>query len=166
MSRILTVNQVISELEIKDCVISDSGGAMIVDALRGHKSLKILDMTKNILGSSFADHFSDALLDNKFLQTVILDDNKIGDAIGKLGKGVKMNTTLHALHLAKNEVADLGLQDFAAGLEGNKGLSYLKLEANEISDIGALELGKSFERNKTISHLSLTGYNSLILQIE
>jgi Ran GTPase-activating protein (RanGAP) involved in mRNA processing and transport len=76
-----------------------------------------------------------------FLQTLILDDNHIGDrGASSLGESLKGNWMLKTLSLKRNRIAREGGNQLGLGLQHKNVLRELNLSQNTLRDDGILEL--------------------------
>jgi hypothetical protein len=85
----------------------------LVEAIRRNRSLRILDLTCNLLNDD------DALM---------------------IGEVLTENSSLQELFLARNKFTDIGVERISACLPNMKGLKKLSLWGNQISENGALAL--------------------------
>jgi len=72
-----------------------------------------------------------------------------------LGIILETNTTLTALYLQYNKIADTGARAVGQGLKTNKVLTDLWLNKNIIGDIGASALAEGIKRNSTLTKLDI-----------
>jgi Ran GTPase-activating protein (RanGAP) involved in mRNA processing and transport len=99
---------------------------------------------------------SEALAENKILQSLDLHYNQISDSGAKsLSDALKINRTLKTLDIGDNQITAAGAQYFSDALKANQTLQSLTLRTNSIGDAGARYLGEALKINQTLQILNV-----------
>ncbi|GBG31769.1 Protein kinase, putative [Hondaea fermentalgiana] len=129
-------------------------------ALRGNKTLVKLQLYNNGLGSVGAKVVASFLKQaDCFVQVLSLRNNVIGAEGGiALGDSLRKNTSLCALDLGMNAIADAGCREICSALADTKSQSNLKLLSlffNNLTEKSDDCLRTLFERHKNLEVLDL-----------
>lgn len=117
--------------------IGDEGVLEIAHFLAASRCLVHLDLTANGISSTGALHLAKALKQNRTLESLVLNHNKIGDG------------------------GDAGLVALCRALHGNETLRHLDLRHNGLSGaLNAVCLGEMLQNNTHLTHLELS-WNAL-----
>jgi len=133
------------------------GAEAFAEAMRFNPDLKTLVLFNDKLGDAGAAAIVKGLRDNKIaLNGLYLGDNQIGDTgAAALAEYMRDSTTLRVLDLGFNRFGDAGAAAFAEGLRGNTALKELKLHHTRIGDAGAWALVESVKGNTALQYLQL-----------
>ena len=132
-------------------------GVVVQEAII-NKQCKYLHLSSNKITSVGALILADALNDNKTLEELVLDDNRVcDDGVYSLVKTLSIkNNILKKLSLGNNGITNEGAKQLAQMIKTNKILTCLKLYQNEITDGGIQILADAIEKhNTTIEVLDL-----------
>jgi Ran GTPase-activating protein (RanGAP) involved in mRNA processing and transport len=146
----------LTELDLCDKQIGDTGAVGLAKALEVNKTLTKLNLYNNQIGDAGAIGLGRVIEVNETLTRLDFDSNQVGDAgaIG-LGKALEVNATLTKLDLIHNHIGDAGAIGLGKALEVNATLTKLYLDHNHISDAGAISFCKSLEVNETLTNINL-----------
>jgi len=197
----MLTNAHVETIEMVSCglVGDDSGVPLFCSALAANKSLKRLELCGNNLGAnpshasdaaeSFAAHLSRALVVNRALTELGLNDNLLrdtgaealapalrenrtlqslglrGNAIGVagcalLGDALSLNVSLRALDLSHNMLGDEGCHLLCAALSSMAALEWLDISDNHIGDDGAQAVGALLQESASLQDLDVS-YNQI-----
>uniref|UniRef100_A0A7S1CP72 Uncharacterized protein n=1 Tax=Bicosoecida sp. CB-2014 TaxID=1486930 RepID=A0A7S1CP72_9STRA len=121
---------------------SATGGMAVAAALRGNRSLTVLDLSHNRLDSAAVCAIGFALQRNKVLIDLRLNDNAAdAEAAGALALSLHENRTLTRLDLRDNRVLSDGAKLLAAAMAANPVLQYVALTGNHIAEEGRAAMG-------------------------
>jgi len=85
----------------------------------------------NLIGNEGVKLIFNSLCQNKTLQELFLEENKLSGEIGlEISGMLKNNANLQKLYLNNNELGNKGIEEISYGLENNAGLKYLDLCMN------------------------------------
>ena len=153
----LSVNTTLTNLNLSNDRIGDSGAGSLSRALAVNTTLTHLNLSGNRIGDSGAGYLSDALAINTTLTNLNLCDNRLGDSrAGSLSKALTVNTALTHLDLSENSIGYFGAGSLSKAVTVNTALTHLNLSENMISDSGAGSLFKALKENATLTVLNLS----------
>jgi hypothetical protein len=132
----------LTSLILNNADVDDFECSGFVDAVKLNKSLRELDLSRNLIGKS------------ENLNTVKGDIITGSEAIADLLRSPECNIT--KLHLQWNMIRLDGAIDLANSLSINSTLVYLDLSFNSLSTDGGIVLGVSLLRNKTLQTLIIS----------
>jgi len=165
LAGLLNFNTTIEELKMSCNTIGENGALGFSTALTNNKSsnLKILDISSCKIGHG-AVLFANMLRENKTLQVLNMGSNSIGSAGAELlAMALHDNDTLEELILYGNNIDAVGAYHIAEMLKKNTGLRKLDLSNNDIGDEGAVFLAEAFKQNETLRNIRL--YNCQIFEV-
>ena len=152
----LATNSTLRILDLSGNLIGDEGADRLSDALKVNTTLQKICLHVNAIREDGAKSLAGALTVNKTLQEISLFNNKIGDDGAKhLAEALVVNTALQTIHLAENNIGDEGAESLATSFIINKSLCSVYLGKNEITNKGAQKLADALKHNCTIGALSL-----------
>jgi Ran GTPase-activating protein (RanGAP) involved in mRNA processing and transport len=128
--------------------------APIACALIKNVTLNYLNIGQNDIGDSGAALLGQALSINKTLQTLILDNNSIFNAL-PFCNGLRTNTGLRTLSLWANYVGDDGIVEFAMALHHNRTLQSACLHDTNFKVSGAHALCEALKVNESLLTLDI-----------
>lgn len=179
ISWFLKTNSSLTELNLYNNNIGDTGARSIAHALTKNTTLIDLNLSNNCIGDIGAQQFGAALEINKTLTELNLNQNEISHVgVQALGKGISINDTLKKIKLngdipllqfrnKKNKNIDFALKGYtdldtiiiATMLHENTILRNLNLSSNSIGDIGAQRLCTALQHNSTVLELNISHNN-------
>lgn len=152
---VLKNSKVIEELRLKYNEVTLSSGKF-AEALAYNRTLRVLDVCDNNIGSLGAKQIANALRVNRSLQELYIDHCKLGDDGAKHLAGALMdNKTLRVMHLNQNGIGDAGAQSIAASLVINQSLRDIRLNGNLIGRKGGNKLANALMCNGSIVNIGL-----------
>ncbi|CAH3103680.1 unnamed protein product, partial [Porites lobata] len=161
LSKALSVNSSLTNLDLSYNSIGDSGAASLSQALAVNSSLTNLDLTGNDIGCSGAAPLSQALAVNSSLTNLDLHGNSIGySGAASLSQALAVNSSLTNLNLSGNRIGDSGAASLSQALAVNSSLTNLDLHGNSIGYSGAASLSQALAVNSSLTNLNLS-YNSI-----
>jgi len=145
----LKKNETVTHLSLYGNYLEASGFMTVIEAIKNHPSLQLLDMgSNNIFGQDISTEASNQLLLNKSLHTLLLDENPLGrhksyqfdlqgqprnpNSLDTLSLGLPKNLTCLSL-----SQCDLGYSNFApilSKLEKESNLCHLNVSRNNFDD--------------------------------
>eukprot|EP00808_Paulinella_micropora_P019812 g24179.t1 len=140
---------------------------IIASLLLVNKSISVLELAHNKLGSDGAAAIGKALQDNKVckLESLDISANKIGEEGAQhMAKALEVNKSLKELILGTNGIGPESAKAIAAALEVNTVLQQLGNGENRIGNEGARAFAAALKVNKTLKTLSL-GRNNIWEQV-
>ena len=161
LSQALAVNSSLTNLDLSANSIGDSGAASLSQALAVNSSLTNLNLMDNGIGPSGAASLSQALAVNSSLTNLSLTFNGISDSeVAPLSQALAVNSSLTNLNLSDNDIGDSGAASLSQALAVNSSLTNLDLSANSIGDSGAASLSQALAVNSSLTNLDLS-WNSI-----
>ena len=158
LSQALAVNSSLTNLVLRENSIGDSGAESLSQALSVNSSLTNLDLRWNSIGDSGAASLSQALAVNFPLTYLDLSVNSIGDSgAASLSQALAVNSSLTTLDLCFNSIGDSGAASFSQALAVNSSLTTLDLSVNSIGASGAASLSQALAVNSSLTNLDLSG---------
>ena len=160
MAEAFKVNSTITEVNLDDNNIGDTGATALAEALKGNSTFKYLYLGKNNIGDRGAIALAEALKVNSTITNVNLYDNNIGATGARaLAEALNVNSTITAISLNDNNIGDTGARALAEALNVNSTITDVSLGNNNIGDIGATALAESLKVNLTIIYIELNNNN-------
>ena len=157
LSQALAVNSSLTNLDLSLISIGDSGAASLSQALAVNSSLTNLDLSANSIGDSGAASLSQALAVNSSLTSLDLSWNSIGaSGATSLSQALATNSSLTSLDLSENSIGDSGAASLSQALATNSSLTSLDLRANVIGNSGGASLFQALVANSTLTYLNLS----------
>ena len=158
LSDAIKVNTVLTNLHLSGNRTGDSGAGFLSDAIKVNTVLTKLDLSVNRIGDSGAASLSDAIKVNTVLTNLNLSGNEIGaSGAGFLSDAIKVNTVLTNLNLSGNWIGASGAGFLSDAIKVNTVLTNLNLSGNEIGDSGAGSLSDAIKVNTVLTNLHLSG---------
>ena len=137
----------LEKLELGGCNMTDSSAHALSQLLYSNTSLETLDLMGNpaITSDGWATIFR-GLAENRRLETLVLDYNKISDeTIRHLASAIKQNSSIKAIDLEGNNIGELGAECLLDALGKNRSIHDLTLSPGN-DDIPA-ELHNKIRQN-------------------
>jgi NLR family CARD domain-containing protein 3 len=125
-------------------------------ALKTNMGLKVLDLSRNEIGSTGAKYLAQGLAVNTALETLGFQNCKIGEVGARhIAEALRNNKSLKKLKLGGNILQLKGLRDIISALETNTTLEDLQFHG-QMRDQGAQILGDFLAKNKVLVTLDLS----------
>ena len=141
-------------------LITDNGVKCIANSLENNHILIGLDLIKCGCNTLGAAALSEALMENKTLTTLLLQDEFKDDAIYSLASLLaEPSCHLQALYLWRCKLVTKNLEILCNALKTNHGLTTLALSYNKLDDDSAVSISNMILRNKTLTKLHLGANN-------
>ena len=159
---LLTVNQTLRILKLRDCFLNDVIAGHIATGLTKNSSVKQLNLKSASITSVGATHIFKSLKHNTSLEELNLSFFFAkSDDSGTLGCAVEgmltINQTLRILDLQDcRHLNDVIADHIAAGLAKNSSVKQLNLKLGRITNIGTVYIFKSLEHNTSLEELELS----------
>ena len=144
--------------------ITDDDILLVIRVAIVEKQCIDLKLGYNNITSQGIETLTDALKDNKSLQSLNLFNNKIADqGVYHLTQILSLNKSkLNMLFLGQNQITDTGVEYLSEMLKTNQMLIHLELANNEITDQGVILLADTLaHHNTTLKELTLWGNKSI-----
>ena len=152
----LSGNTTLTNLNLSNFVISDSGAESLSKSLSDNSAISNLNLSLNGIGHDGAKFLSLGLRANTHLTILNLRGNNIGDpGAASLAEAISGNRTLTNLNLGFNEIFDSGATSLSEALLDNSALTDLNLSVNNIGNTGADSLSEALKQNTTLTNLDL-----------
>ncbi|XP_059817732.1 ribonuclease inhibitor-like isoform X1 [Hypanus sabinus] len=133
----LSTNRSLTELDLRDNELGDSGVKLVSEALR-NPGCKIQNLCLVSVGLTAAGvgHLASALSTNRPLMELDLGDNELGDSGVKLLSAAlrKPECKIQKLVLSWTGLTDSGIEDLVSGLIAKHSLRELELDSNNLTD--------------------------------
>ena len=157
LSKALSVNSSLTNLDLSYNSIGDSGAASLSQALAVNSSLTNLSLNLNSIGDFGAASLSQALAVNSSLTNLDLSANSIGDSgAASLSQALGVNSSLTNLDLSANSIGVFGTASLSQAPSVNSSLTNLDLSAKSIGDSGAASLSQALAVNSSLPNLDLS----------
>ena len=156
--RALTVNPVITLLDLHSNLIDETGATKVAAFLLSNTSLKHLVLDENhSIGSEGAKEIATALCQNSTLETLSLKSCSIGKTgAERFATTLSQNTTLRSFRLCGNvDMGDDSVELLSRGLKENTSLQTLDLSSCGVGDEGCAHIAEALVGNTTLTHLAL-----------
>jgi len=131
---------------------------VLSEALKVNVTLTNLDLSDNWIGDSGAKALSDVLQVNATLKKLRLSSTKIGvKGTQYICEALARNNTLTSLDFSFNNIGGAGALFFSEALQSNKALNDLNLNHTQVDERGAICLFDALKQNTALSTLDLAG---------
>ncbi|XP_067916232.1 NACHT, LRR and PYD domains-containing protein 3-like [Heterodontus francisci] len=156
LSSALSTKQSLTDLNLSDNKLGDSGVKLPFEALRNPDcKIQGLELERNNLTDSCIEDLSSALSTNRSLTDLNLSDNKLGDSGVKLLSEALRNPDCKIQGL---DLSDVGLTDScASALSTNQSLKYLNLRSNSFTDRSVPALRRLILNCRSLERIQLRG---------
>ena len=164
LCRALSANSLMRILSISDCHLTTSHCMCLGQLLRQpiHCQIEKLVLTECGLTSDGVGEVVRGLIDNHSLKVLNLSKNQIGsEGVVVMAIMLKTNSSLERLNLEECGICSSGGVELGAALERNKTLRELILPGNALGDDGVRGLSTGLENNSSLKELELWGDKSL-----
>jgi len=157
--KVLKDTTVLQELRLKFNEITLSSGKF-AEALAYNRTVRVLHLCENNIGSLGAKQIANALRVNGTLTTLYLNHCKLGDDGARhLARALMNNKSIRILHLDQNGIGDGGAQSLAASFVINQTLNDIRLNGNLVGKRGGKKLANALEHNGSIAKIGLEKNN-------
>ncbi|XP_067882420.1 NACHT, LRR and PYD domains-containing protein 3-like [Heterodontus francisci] len=156
LSSALSTKQSLTDLNLSDNKLGDSGVKLPFEALRNPDcKIQGLELERNNLTDSCIEDLSSALSTNRSLTDLNLSDNKLGDSGVKLLSEALRNPDCKIQGL---DLSDVGLTDScASALSTSQSLKYLNLRSNSFTDRSVPALRRLILNCRSLERIQLRG---------
>ena len=156
LSKALSVNSSLTNLDLSENSIGASGAASLSQALAVNSCLTNLKLNLNGICHPGAAFLSQALAVNSSLTNLDLSENGIGDpGAASLSQALAVNSSLTNLKLNLNSICHPGAAFLSQALAVNSCLTNLDLSKNSLGDPGAASLSQALAVNSSLTNLDL-----------
>lgn len=165
LARAIKHNKSITELNLKDCMLTDKAISYFAEALKKNQTLRELNLAGNFispyalfkLGEKINPGEKKSLKLVKDSSTILAKSCKyLGyDGIYSLARALRKNNTLRKLNLKNTQIDESRAEMLATALIQNTSLTELNLSKNKISDHGAIAIAEALKQNCTLNRLYL-----------
>ncbi|XP_032803958.2 uncharacterized protein LOC116939544 [Petromyzon marinus] len=157
LSRMLKENCYIEELNVSSNRMGVGGAMALCSALRENSTITSLNLSGNNLTDEAARHLHNAMSVNRSLKELDMSHNRIGDAGAMhVAHMIANSETLETLDLAWSLWRWNGSVAIAAAISVNRSVRWLSLAWTGVGIEGALALREALQRNRTLHHLDLS----------
>ncbi|XP_067882422.1 NACHT, LRR and PYD domains-containing protein 3-like [Heterodontus francisci] len=135
----LSTNRSLTDLDLSDNNLGDSGVKLLSEALRNPDcKIQKLGLVENNLTASCIEDLASTLSTNRSLTDLDLNFNKLGDSGVKLPFDALRNPDckIQKLKLVENNLTASCIEDLASALSTNRSLTDLNLNYNKLGDSG------------------------------
>uniref|UniRef100_A0A2K6UFN4 Leucine rich repeat containing 34 n=1 Tax=Saimiri boliviensis boliviensis TaxID=39432 RepID=A0A2K6UFN4_SAIBB len=136
--------------------IGPEGGELIAKALHKNQTLKYLRMTGNKIENTGGMFFAAMLQINSSLEKLDLGDCDLEESTVHVGRMLKENHCLLALHMCKHDMKNSGIQQLCDALYLNSSLRYLDVSCNKITHDGMVYVADVLKSNTTLEVIDLS----------
>uniref|UniRef100_A0A2K5CAI1 Leucine rich repeat containing 34 n=1 Tax=Aotus nancymaae TaxID=37293 RepID=A0A2K5CAI1_AOTNA len=136
--------------------IGPEGGELIAKALHKNQTLKYLRMTGNKIENTGGMFFAAMLQINSSLEKLDLGDSDLEESTVHVGRMLKENHCLVALHMCKHDMKNSGIQQLCDALYLNSSLRYLDVSCNKITQDGMVYVADVLKSNTTLEVIDLS----------
>ena len=158
---VVGTNSSLTDLDLRNNSIGDTGATSLSQALTVNSSLTNLNLSGNSIGVTGATSLSQALIVNSSLTNLNLRGNSIGKTgATSLSQALTVNSSLTNLDLCWNSIGVTGATSLSQALIVNSSLTNLNLRGNSIGKTGAKFLSKALTVNSSLTNLDLC-WNSI-----
>lgn len=150
----------IGHFDLSRKVLSTNQLSDLAKALKTNQTLLHLELWKCSLDAAKFKLIMDGLGENKILEVLNLEHNKIGDVgITFLAPWLKNHSKLRKLSLDHNEIMGAGIECLSEVLSEHGSLKSLKLHKNNVGNRGAVALANMLQKNSSLTDLDINETN-------
>lgn len=166
----------LQSVDVSCCGITGDGAASLVEALAHNKTLKVLDLSDNVLGGECINQLGALLLRSKQMVTLRMNRCRIqtkggnsllrlfaDDMLSSVDNSTSDGLGLRSLEIAENEIKDSFSDSLRRYLEVNNVIQFLDLGFNELTDEGLRDVKTTL--TVVGSSTSLKKYNELHINL-
>ena len=157
LASVIMCNIGLEELYLNDNDLN-VGILKVAKALQQITTLSILNLGNNNIPQEACDELALAIISNKHLKKLWLNDNKLYSLVNIILKSLTTITTLKVLYLNNNEITQEADEVLASVIMCNTGLEELYLNDNDLN-VGILKVAKALQQITTLSMLNLCNNN-------
>jgi Ran GTPase-activating protein (RanGAP) involved in mRNA processing and transport len=133
ITKLLTSNYNITEINFRNALIKKPRIQELITAVTHNRTLRLLNLSSNQLGSETMVYFEDLLQKNTTLESLILQQNEITNTgVFPLADALANNTSLLLLDLSDNGITGPAIKALSASIQANSVLETLQLRKNEL----------------------------------
>ncbi|XP_077321214.1 NACHT, LRR and PYD domains-containing protein 3-like isoform X1 [Lithobates pipiens] len=148
----------IEKLHLYDKHLTDSSCPHLASAIRNNQTLRILDLSMNIVEGPYFRDLMEALTTSR-IEELHLDRNHLTDSsCTHLASGIRNNQTLRTLNLNENNLGGPHFSDLMAALTTSR-IDELHLSDNHLTDSSCPHLASGIRNNQTLRRLDLSWNN-------
>ena len=146
IAAVISCNTKLQEIDISENNLQTAGVRIIMKALQGIHTLKMLYLRNNVISCVAADDIAAAISCNTKLQEIDISENKLHIiGIGKIMKAVQEIHTLKKLCLSHNNITYKAGKDIAKAISHNIHLQEFRISGNKLSTVGAIKIVKALQ---------------------
>ena len=149
----IETNTSLQRVNLRGNILKTSGMMKIAQSLSWGSNLRMLDICNNQITKEAADAIAIAVLSNKNLETLYLDNNSLGTGIKIIAAALKQLSNLAVLSLDNNNATEVAADELAAVVQNNK-LEKLSIAKNELK-LGAIKIAWALSKIATLITLNL-----------
>jgi len=148
----------LEKLNVSKNKITNASGRAIGDALEANSTLRVFDVSWNVVGAEACAEISRGLKANDTLEYLSLAWNGFGDEGGKcIGDSLGVNRSLRELDLSRCRLGGDACMVISEGLRTNDVLTTLRLDHNACGEDGGRHLMAMLMHNDVLTTLTLEG---------
>ena len=133
LSESLKINSSLKLIDLSYNLIESKGAKFLCESLKINSSLKNVDLSCNSLRSEGLKYLSDSFLFNSTLEEINLGSNSIGaEGIKFLSESLKINSNLKRLLLFENKSGSEGIKYISESLKSNSSLKEIDVAHNGV----------------------------------
>lgn len=146
----------LTELVLDQCHLNAAVVCAVAEVLQWNTTLRLLDLSRNVLGNDGAIALAKVLEVNSTLQKLVLNDVIMGSrGASSIFDSVGRNSTLTSLDVSKSILDESCLRSLASAMSSNRSLAYLDISSTSVG-AGFDLLADSLKENKNLRWLALS----------
>jgi Ran GTPase-activating protein (RanGAP) involved in mRNA processing and transport len=146
----------LTELYLSATHLKDDIGPYIEAFLQTNRTLKVLDLSSNVLTNRFCSCIALPLASGSTLEKLNLAKNPLGGrGIAVLGPALRTNSFLKVLNVSGCQIEPMGFKEFCAELVSNTVLKELSISRNPLRDEGLSWLKAVLEEHPALKTLDV-----------
>jgi hypothetical protein len=153
----LRENKCLQFLKLRSLHLTDDNSVEILDALKAHPTLKVLDLSFNHFWSM--DNVTSLVSENRILRDLSIGYQNVWQApkanLTQFLIALQSNTSLISLSLARSKLDDGDAENLALVLRRNTTLQNLDVRENRFSDQGVRTLAEAIASQNTLRKLNV-----------
>ena len=131
---------------------------MVLQALKEHSRLKVLNINDNNLTAHVAEDLATIIKTNSSLEKLYLSNNSLKTSAGIILKALKEKSVLKVLHLNNNLMTEEVAEDLAAVIRNNSSLEQLCIGSNKLG-LSAVMILQALQEHSRLKVLNISDNN-------
>ena len=146
IAAVISCNTKLQEIDISENNLQTAGVRIIMKALQGIHTLKMLYLGNNVISCEAADDIAAVISCNTKLQEIDISENNLQTAgVRIIMKALQGIHTLKKLCLSHNNITDEAENDIVKAISHNIHLQEFRISGNKLSTVDAIKIVKALQ---------------------